>query len=154
MAIAPWLTDSSGLGVCSPRFHPHSGEPVLMRLGACWGPSSRGAAISLSVSPWPICWAVGGPREEDAVTGTGRLTRSDLGSVEFTGFFFPSMRLLPECGGALRHLSATAGFVVLLVERLVDFCRAPEVMEQDGQLACHRDDGSLLGVLAAARRDS
>jgi hypothetical protein len=31
---------------------------------------------------------MGGPREEDAVTRTGRLTRSVLGSVEFTDFFF------------------------------------------------------------------
>jgi hypothetical protein len=38
----------------------------------------------------------GGPREEDAVAGTRRSTRSVLGSVEFTGFFFPSMRLFPD----------------------------------------------------------
>lgn len=148
------MTDPSGLGVCSPRFHSHSGEPVFVRLGACWGPSSRGAAISVPVSRWPIGSVIGGPSEQDAVTGTGRLTRSVLGSVEFTGFFFPSMRLLPDGGGALRRRSATAGFMVLLVERLVDFCTTPEVMKQDGQLACHRDDGSLLGVLTAAGGDS
>jgi hypothetical protein len=36
--------------VDSPRFHSHSDEPAVLRLGACWGPSSRGAAISLSAS--------------------------------------------------------------------------------------------------------
>jgi len=121
-----------------------------VRLGACWGPSSRGAAISIPVSHWPICSAAGGPREEDAVTGTGRLTRSALGSVEFTVFFFPSMRLVPDRGERSGHFSATAGLMVLLVEGLVDFSAAPEVMEQHGQLAGYRDDGSLLGILAAA----
>ena len=41
--------DRSEEGVVSPRFHSHSDEPA-MELGACWGPSSRGAAISRSVS--------------------------------------------------------------------------------------------------------
>jgi hypothetical protein len=78
--------------------------------------------------------------------------RPGIGGVH--GFLFSSMRLLPDRGELSGHFSATDGFMVLLVERLVDFCRAPEVMEKNGQLAGHRDDGSLLGILAAARSDS
>jgi len=69
------------------------------------------------------------------------------------GLVFPSMRFFPDRGELLRRLSAPAGSVVLLVERFVDFCRTPEVMEQDRQLTRHRDDGSLLSVLAAAGGD-
>lgn len=78
--------------------------------------------------------------------------RPGIGGVH--GFLFPSMRVFSDRGELLSDFSATDVFTVLLIERLVDFCRAPEVMEQDGQLAGHRDDGSLLGVLAAAGSDS
>jgi hypothetical protein len=78
--------------------------------------------------------------------------RPGIGGVH--GFLFLSMRAVSDRGELLSYFSTTDVFAVLLVERLVDFCRAPEAMEQDGQLAGHRDDGSLLGVLAAAGSDS
>jgi hypothetical protein len=55
-------------------------------------------------------------------------------------------------GEGLGDFSATVGSLGL-VEGLVDFAGSPEVMKKHGQLTCDCDDGSLLGVLAAARRD-
>lgn len=66
--------DRSEEGAGSPRFHSHSEEPSLMRLGACWGPSSRGAAISVPVSLHSelVGSAAGGPLEESQSPRTGR----------------------------------------------------------------------------------
>src|SRR5216683_1679805 len=59
--------------------------------------------------------------------------------------------VFPQFLSSLGGFTATAGLVGLLIERLVDLCPTPEAMEQDGEFACHRDERSLLGVLAAPR---
>lgn len=70
----PMRQDRSEERAGSPCFHSHSEEPALLRLGACWGPSSRGAAISLSVSLLVelVGSAAGGPLEEAQSPRTGR----------------------------------------------------------------------------------
>jgi hypothetical protein len=65
--------------------------------------------------------------------------------------FSLSMRSSCGCGEGLGDFSTTVSLG--LVEGLVDFAGAPEVMKKDGQFACDCDDGSLLGILAAAGRN-
>ena len=76
--------DGSEEGVDSPRFHSHSSEPACMRLGACWCPSSPGAAISGSVSLLPQRFGRGRTFGGGAVAGTGRWTRIIFGSLLLT----------------------------------------------------------------------
>src|ERR1700737_880080 len=66
--------------------------------------------------------------------------------------FSLSMRSSCGSGEGLGDFSATVGSLGL-VEGLVDFAGSPEVMKKHGQLTCDCDDGSLLGILAAAGRN-
>lgn len=78
----PMRLDRSEGRVDSPRFHSHSDEPAVVRLGACWGPSSRGAAISVSVSV-----LLGSKRTHggDAVAPDWAMDSDLLGILELTG---------------------------------------------------------------------
>ena len=82
--------------VCSPRFHPHSDEPVIGGLGAWWCPSGRSAAISVTVSVLAAPEGGRGTQGGGAVAGTGRSTRIIFGSVELTSLdFFRRCASLP-----------------------------------------------------------
>src|SRR6266566_7310806 len=68
-----------------------------------------------------------------------------------SGLFFSFDALVLRLWRRLGDFSTTVSLG--LVEGLVNFAGAPEVMKKDGQLTCDCDDGSLLGILAAARGD-
>ena len=68
----------------------------------------------------PNCWAARGPMEESQSPGLGDgLGAFRIGGGHGVGLFLSSMRFSPNLG-ELRDFSATAGWVCLLVERLVD----------------------------------
>ena len=67
------------------------------------------------------------------------------------GLFFSFDEVVLRVWRGLGDFSTTVSLG--LVEGFVDLAGAPEVMKKYGQLTCDRDDGSLLGIFAAARGD-
>ena len=62
----------------------------------------------------------------------------------------PELDILVWCIQAFPELCRCQSPLSRVVERLVLLAADPEMMEQNCQLACHRDDGAFLSAFASA----
>jgi hypothetical protein len=104
-----------------------------IRLGACWGPASSGAAISPRTR---LVWCGPHPpliKHSSAVARTGR---SGMGSC--------------RCSGRRPLARQRRGSA----QRFVRLTGDPEPVQEHSELACYRNHGALLGGFSSSLRQA